>query len=198
MFFSQKKKMRKRKLLQKDSRNFSKRKRAKTRRISRRLPRTRSKKRTMMMQTQPMSRFIFMLAHHIFFFTARDSCPATSPQFSYVDYSSTGAIIAASAGWVGVVVYRRYLSRFNLQSCFTLTLWLHLSVRSLRVLLPLGVYDSAPDANWPFFIVVYCVLGSVTGYMFVPFVDSIWPWVRLHLVGGLELVKNSPLRTLAY
>lgn len=111
--------------------------------------------------------YVNIVGAEAFFFTARDSCPATSPRFSYVDYSSTGAIIAASAGWVGIVVYRRYLSRFNLQSCFTLTLWLHLSVRSLRVLLPLGVYDSAPDANWPFFIVVYCVLGSVTGYMFV-------------------------------
>ena len=111
--------------------------------------------------------YVNIVGAEAFFFTARDGCPATSPQFSYVDYSTTGAIVAAAAGWAGVVLYRNYFSSFNLQSGFTLTLWLHLSVRSLRVLLPLGVYDTAPASNWPFFLAVYCVLGAVTGYMFV-------------------------------
>jgi hypothetical protein len=111
--------------------------------------------------------YVNIVGAEAFFFTARDGCPATLPQFSYVDYSTTGAIVAAAAGWAGVVLYRNYFSAFNLQSGFTLTLWLHLCVRSLRVLLPLGVYDTAPASNWPFFLAVYCVLGAVTGYMFV-------------------------------
>lgn len=110
--------------------------------------------------------FINIVGAEAFFFTARENCTEDMPRFSYVDYSTTGAIVAAVSGWFGIILYRKYFSLFNIRKCFTLTLWLHLFARSLRVLLPAGLFNSAKYTTWSFFIIVYCILGSITSYMF--------------------------------
>lgn len=107
-----------------------------------------------------------IFAAEAYFLTQKDGCPSSMPRFSYIDFNTVGAIISAVAGWLGIQVFRRYLAHETLHLMFVATAWLQISVRSLRALMPLGLFQTGGVLNWPFFLVVYCIVAPLCTYMY--------------------------------
>ena len=77
-----------------------------------------------------------------------------------------GAIISAVSGWVGIQVFRRFFTDYSLRQMFVTTTWLQICIRSIRALMPLGLFQTGGGGNWPFFVVVYCILGPMVTYIY--------------------------------
>ena len=101
-----------------------------------------------------------------YFLTERDGCSKKMPRFSYIDFNTVGAIISAVSGWIGIQIFRRGFTGSSLRYMFVSTAWLQVSVRTIRALLPLGLFGSSEALNWPYFIVVYCIIAPAATYMY--------------------------------
>jgi len=110
--------------------------------------------------------FVNVFAAEAYFLTEKESCNSNMPQFSYIAFNTTGAILSAISGWLGIIVFRKIFKPFTIQGMFVTTMWLQLSSRSLRAFMPVGFFGNAAALNWPYFIAIYCIISPLVTYVY--------------------------------